>query len=47
MMAVSICQEMKWTYLDYLQQPNWFIELLKSKLIIDNRKIQESEKKLK
>ena len=29
MEVVSICQEIGWTYYEYMSQPNWFLELLK------------------
>ncbi len=40
MVMIAICQEMGWTYEEYLNQPIWFINLLKAKMIIDNKKIK-------
>ena len=42
MAVVSVCQEMGWTYDDYMEQPSWFISLLMVKLEIDARKTRES-----
>lgn len=36
MKVVSICQEMGWTYWEYMRQPSWFLELLNGKLQIDS-----------
>ena len=36
-MAVAVCQEMKWTYQDYLCQPLWLIQTLIDKLKRDNK----------
>ncbi|MDF1498516.1 MAG: hypothetical protein P1P85_04160 [Patescibacteria group bacterium] len=38
MAAVIICERFGWTYEEYRQQPFWFIELLKKRTIIDNKK---------
>jgi len=37
-MIISLCQEMRWTYQEYLSQPLWFIETLMDKLKMDNKK---------
>lgn len=37
-MIVIICKEYGWTYWEYMSQPAWFVELTKTKLIIDNEK---------
>lgn len=37
MMIVLLCQEMKWTYQEYLCQPAWFLRALRQKLEIDNK----------
>lgn len=31
-----LCQEMKWDYFTFSEQPSWFIELLSEKINIDN-----------
>lgn len=31
MMIVLICEKMKWTYQEYLCQPDWFIDTLRIK----------------
>lgn len=38
MLIVSVCQEMKWDYEQYLRQPEWFLELIRLKLEMDNQK---------
>lgn len=44
MEIVSICQEMGWTYFEYIEQPSWFLELLKTKLQIDSERIEKEIK---
>ena len=41
MQIVSICQETGWTYQEYMNQPKWFIDLLKDKLQIDSDNIKK------
>jgi len=38
---VTLCQEMKWTYQEYLGQPLWFIQTLMDKLKMDNKKVNK------
>ena len=38
MFVVSICEATGWTYEEYLDQPEWFVDLFAEKLKIDNRK---------
>ena len=45
MVAVSVCQNMKWTYQEFLEQPNWFIELLFIKLKLDEKEMEKYGKK--
>ena len=47
MEMVSICQEMGWTYQEYIGQPMWFINLLKDKLQIDSRNMRKEISKIK
>ena len=47
MKVMSLCQEMHWTYDDYMAQPEWFIELLYQKLRIDGAKATREIKKIK
>jgi len=47
MMVVSICQEMGWDYYQYLNQPRWFIGLVKDKLEVDSDNIKKSRRKMK
>jgi len=39
-----LCQDMKWTYQEYLDQPHWLIEFLNEKRIIDNKYINSLNK---
>ena len=47
MQVVSICQEMGWTYQEYMNQPKWFIDLLKDKWQIDNDNMKKQINKTK
>jgi len=47
MQIVSICQEMGWTYQEYMIQPVWFIDLLKDKLQIDSDNIKKQTRRAK
>jgi len=38
---VSVCQEMGWTYLEYMSQPSWFLELLMDKMQIDIKRVNQ------
>lgn len=44
MLIVSICQEMKWDYFQYLNQPEWFLELIRCKMVIDAENAKELSK---
>lgn len=45
-MIIIICQEMKWTFGEFLAQPTWFIDYLQIKMSADakhsNKKLNES-----
>ena len=41
MQIVSICQVMGWGYQKYMEQPEWFIDLLQDKLQIDSKNIRD------
>ena len=45
MKVVSICQEMGWTYNEYMNQPQWFLDLLEDKLKIDSDNAKKELKK--
>lgn len=36
---------MGWDYYQYIAQPNWFLDLIKNKLQIDNKEIINKSKK--
>lgn len=44
MQIVAICQEFGWTYGEYLQQPTWFLTLIREKLTRDQK---DQERRLK
>lgn len=40
MMMVAVCQEFGWTYDEYMDSPTWFLEMVREKLIRDNKETQ-------
>lgn len=38
MAIVDLCHEMKWGYRQYLSEPDWFLDLLQTKIQIDRKK---------
>jgi hypothetical protein len=42
MNVVVICQEMGWTYQEYLDAPNWFINLLVEKMNQDGKEMKKA-----
>ena len=42
MLAVSVCEKMKWDYYMFQAQPAWFVDLLMKKTMIDSQR-RESE----
>jgi hypothetical protein len=45
MQMVAICQEYKWTYQEYMSQPSYFIQLVKAKMVRDNKEQELASKK--
>lgn len=45
MMVATLCQEMKWTHSEYLEQPEWLLKVLLEKLKIDNDRSKKSWQK--
>ncbi len=45
-MMVIICHEMKWDYFTYLEQPEWFVKAINSKMNIENYHKNKINKKL-
>lgn len=48
MFMVAICQEFGWTYEEYTRQPDFFIELIREKMVRDDaerRRQSKSNKK--
>ncbi len=41
MAIVAVCQEMGWTYFEYMAQPSWFLDIVLDKLIEDSEKIKK------
>lgn len=44
MQMVALCQEFGWTYEEYMNQPNFFLTLIREKMVRDH-KAQELEMK--
>lgn len=42
MSVVVICQEMGWTYEQYLAQPVWFVSLIAEKLNQDGKEMKKA-----
>lgn len=44
MQMIAICQEFGWTYEEYQSQPDWFLRLIREKMIRDNKEQQLRQK---
>ena len=42
---VTVCQEMGWTYFEYMNQPSWFLELVWDKISLDSETRKKQMKK--
>ena len=44
-----LCKQMKWTYTEYMEQPQWFVEsmagLLRTDIKEENRRVKKSQQK--
>lgn len=47
MLIVYVCQEFKWDYTTYINQPQWFLDLIHKKMEIDGIKQKNEESKSK
>lgn len=47
MQMVVICETFGWTVDEYLDQPQFFIDLIKAKMNIDSQKAEKEMKKIK
>lgn len=45
MLMVTICQEFGWTYDEYMQQPQYFLELLLEKMKCNQKEMELQAKK--
>lgn len=45
MVTVSICQEMGWTYEEYMSQPKWFLNSLMDKMEVDAQEAKKASKR--
>lgn len=45
MLMVAICQEFGWTYQEYMNQPNFFLTLIREKMVRDNKERELELKK--
>lgn len=46
MLAVTICEAFGWTYHEYMDQPLWFLTLIKEKMVRDNKERELSNKRI-
>jgi hypothetical protein len=46
MLIVTICQEFKWTYNEYMDQPLWFLTLIREKMMRDNKEQEMAQKRI-
>jgi hypothetical protein len=37
MFMIAVCQEFHWTYEEYMSQPRWFLDLIREKLVRDEK----------
>lgn len=47
MQIVAVCERFGWTYQEYLDQPTWFLTLIREKAIRDNKAEELRRNKLK
>jgi len=47
MQMVTICQEFGWTYQEYMEQPDYFIALMRGKLVRDNKAQERAAKRMR
>lgn len=45
MFMLIICEKFGWGYDEYLTQPVWFIEALRAKMVIDNKREEIASKR--
>ena len=45
MLIIAICEKFGWTYCEYLDQPQFLIDLIIEKIKIDNQKVENEIKK--
>lgn len=45
MQIVVMCETFGWTYQQYIEQPTWFIELIREKMKIDSQIAENQAKK--
>lgn len=47
MQIVTVCEEFGWTYDEYMNQPHFFLELIREKMVRDNKAQELALKKAK
>ena len=47
MQIIAICQDFGWTYDEYLDQPTWFLTLIREKMVRDQKEQERAANKLK
>ena len=44
MFILELCEKYSWDYYTYFNQPSWFLDLAKTKYILDNEKANRQSK---
>jgi hypothetical protein len=47
MLIVVICEMYGWTYQEYQDQPTFFLQLIKEKMLRDNKEKEMQQRKMK
>lgn len=47
MLAVSVCQEFGWTYDEYMDQPEFFLQAVREKMLKDRKREELTLKSIK
>ena len=45
MMIAELCERYGWTYIEYINQPNWFLDLVHEKYRIDCKRQEMANRK--
>lgn len=47
MLMVVVCEMYGWTYQEYQDQPTFFLQLIKEKMVRDNKEKEMQQRKMK